>query len=88
MQLNRKGQLGQMQTLVVSLVIIGFALVIGLTMMGKTRDTTTANSAEYNAAKATIGAIDDIPDWLPVVVIAVIGLVLLGIVALYNKFSA
>lgn len=83
----KKGQLASLQNLVISLVVIGFVLVVGLVMMGKTRDTTTSGTPEYLAANATIGAIDDIPDWLPVIVIAVVGVVILGIVFLFRRFS-
>lgn len=60
---SRAGQLGGLQNLVIALVVIGFVLIIGLTLMGQARDTTTANTAERNASVLVIGAIDDIPTW-------------------------
>lgn len=81
----KKGQLGGLENLVIGLVVIGFVLVVGLSLMGQARDTTTANTAEYNASVATIGAIDDIPTWLGIIVLAFIAVVVLGIVYLLRR---
>lgn len=94
--------------LVISLVVVGFLLIIGLAMMGKLRDTDSrlgnfpncgANStggsggtlgysncsAAYNASVTTIGAIDDIPAWLPILVLAFIAVIVLGVVYMLKK---
>ena len=82
---SKAGQLGSFQSLVIGLVVIGLVLVIGFSIMGKTKDTLTANSAEKNAATAVVNAMSDVVDWLPVVVIAVIGIAVLGIILYINK---
>ena len=82
---NKKGQLGAVQSVVIALVVIGFILVIGLTLMGKVRDTTTTNTSERNASVAVIEAMATIPDWLGIIVLAVIALVILGIVYMFAR---
>ena len=78
-QIGKKG-IGGLDKIVMSLVVVGFLLVIGLALMGKVRDTQTAGTAEYNASTAVIDAIDDIPTWLPIIVLAFIAVIVLGIV--------
>ena len=82
---KKKAQLGMLEGLIMSLVVIGFLLIVGLSLMGKARDTTTTNTAERNASVAVIDSIADIPDWLPVVVLAVIAVIVLGVVYLIRR---
>jgi len=82
---NKTGQLGSLQNMVISLVVIGFVLVIGLTLMTKVQDEQTINSTAYNASSATIDAMAEIPDWFGIIVIAVIAVVILGIIALVRR---
>lgn len=71
--------------LVISLVVTGFILVVGLALMGKARDTQTSGSAEYNASKVVVDAIDDIPAWLPIIVLAFIAVIVLGVVYMLRR---
>ena len=43
------------------------------------------NSTACNATETLQGAVSDIPGWVPLIVIAVIGSILLGLVALFRK---
>ena len=88
MKMNKKGQLEQMQGLVIGLVTVALVLAIGFLIMGSVRDqaqTIEANSTAVNATEATMQAIDDIPGWLPIIVITVIGAILLGLVSMFRK---
>ena len=89
-QIAKKG-IGGLDKIVMSLVVIGFLLVIGLALMGKVRDTqitsgcnSTGDAAgcsyAYNSSGDVIDAIDDIPTWLPIIVLAFIAVIVLGIV--------
>lgn len=80
--------LGQLPAFVWILVLIGISLTIGLTVMGKMRDVNTADTAEYNASVDTIAAMDDIPDWLPVIVVVVIAVIVVGLIAFFRMRSA
>ena len=82
---KKKAQLGMLEGLIMSLVVFGFMLIVGLSLMGKARDTTTANSAERNASTEVINSIADIPDWLPVIVLAVIAVIVLGVVYMIKR---
>ena len=79
---GKKGQstLGVLENVVISLVVVGFLLIIGLSLMGRARDTTTSGTAEYNASTSVITAISSIPGWLTVIVLAFIAVVVLGAV--------
>ena len=81
----KNGQLGSLQNMVISLVVIGFVLVIGLTLLSKVQEEQTADSAAYNASTATIDAMAEIPDWFGIIVLAVIAVVILGIIALVRR---
>ena len=82
---KKKGQLAMLEGLIMSLVVVGFLLIIGLSLMGKARDTTTANSAERNASNSVIDAMADIPDWLVVIVLAVIAVIVLGVIYMIRR---
>jgi ABC-type Fe3+ transport system permease subunit len=69
-----------LEGLITSLVVVGFLVIIGLSLMGKAKDTTTADTYERNASLKVLQAMDDIiPDWLGTVVLAVIAIVILVI---------
>ena len=74
---SKKGQLGTLQNVVISLVIIGIVLGIGLLVLGEFKDQMTTGSDEYNATNLTIYAIGKIPTWLSIIVIlAIVGILL------------
>jgi len=77
---SKKGQLGTLQNVVISLVIIGIVLGIGLLVLGEFKDQMTTGSDEYNATNLTIYAIGKIPTWLSIIVILAIVGILLAIV--------
>lgn len=89
---NKKGQvLGQMTSLVIGLVMIGIVLTVGFLIMAETQDqivdTGSVNESDastytiaYNASRTTQNATSDIPTWLSIIVITVIGAALIGLV--------
>lgn len=48
-------------------------------------ENTTSCGTAYNATGVLAEAVDDIPGWVPLIVIAVIGSILLGLVAMFRK---
>ena len=83
---NKKGQaIEGLQSLVVPLIGIAIVLVIGFLIMAQAKEqivTVAGNvSYAYNATEDVQNAMADIPGWLPIIVITVIGALLLGLVA-------
>jgi len=100
MKLNKKGQvfaqLGQLATGIAVLAVIltvtflimsqGKAQIATLECDNVTDASGIASCGEgYNATTVLQGAVDDIPGWVPLIVIASIGAILLGLVALFRR---
>ena len=77
---SKKGQLGTLQNLVITLVVIGIVLGIGLLVLGEFKDQLDVGSNEATAVNDTITAIAKIPGWLSIIVILAIVGILLAIV--------
>ena len=84
--LNKKGAIAELMPLVIALVSIAIMLVIGFLIMAEV----AANSkvaADTNASAAVNeaqNAMSDIPGWLPIIVITVIGALLIGLVQFFR----
>jgi len=77
---SKKGQIGTLQNLVITLVIIGIVLGIGLLVLSNFKDQLTSGSDEWTAVNETTHAIAQIPAWLSIIVILAIVGILLAIV--------
>lgn len=86
-KLGKKGQVfDQLSGLGIGIAGLAITLVVVFLIMSQTKSNTTV-AADANATAALTelqGAADDIPTWVPIVVIAVIGAILLGLVALFR----
>lgn len=72
--LSKKGQL---QSIVISLVIIGIVLGVGFLVMEEFMDEMTAGSEAESGVNDTIVALAEVPTWLSIIVIiAVVGVIL------------
>lgn len=90
--MKKKGQIGELQPMIVSLVAVGIVLTIGFLIMAETihqiapgGDPWNANTTASNASVEVIQAMSDIPPWLPIIVITVIGALLIGLVAYFRS---
>ena len=67
---------------------VAIVLVVGFLIMTEVKDqaSTIEGGKIYavNATETTMGALDDIPGWLPIIVVAMIGAALLGLVAYFR----
>lgn len=86
--MNKKAQvfeqLGGLGVGIASLVITLVVVFLILSQTGA--NTTVAADPNATAAVNTLAnAADDIPGWVPLIVIAVIGSILLGLVALFRR---
>lgn len=91
--------LSQLQTIILALVGIGIVLAVGFLIMAEVKtqiiDTESLHangtnpdgqlSYAWNGTNDTIDAISDIPTWLPIIVITLIGTVLIGLVAVFRR---
>jgi len=81
--MNKKGQIEALVPLVISLVVVGILLVVAFLIFSQVAANTTV-AADSNATAAIVAvqnATDDIPGWLPIIVVVVIGALLIGLVS-------
>jgi len=95
-KLHKKGQLSQLGSLAVGIAGLAIALVVTFLVISQGRSQvcdieglnnclTNQSSLAVNATNTLASAVDDIPGWVPLIVIAVIGAVLLGLVSLFRR---
>lgn len=71
--------------LVVTFLIMSQVRTQIITLEGiNTNDTSTFTSA-YNGTNTLTNAVEDIPGWVPIIVITAIGALLLGMVAMFRR---
>ena len=78
--LNKKAQLGTLQSIIISLVVVGIVLGIGFLVLEEFMDQMTADSEAESGVNETIQALAEIPTWLSIIVILAIVGILLAIV--------
>jgi len=77
MSMHKRGQLASLQSIIITLVVIGIVLGVGFTVLESFRTQMTTGSAAQNATNSTIVALTQIPTWLSIIVlIAVVGIIL------------
>jgi len=81
--MNKKGQIEALVPLVISLVVVGILLVVAFLIFSQVAaNTTVAADGNASAAIDTVQeATADIPGWLPIIVVVVIGALLIGLVS-------
>ena len=90
-KLGNKGQVDALQPLIISLIVIALVLVVGFLIFAQVKDqiwtidklnaTHNDTSYGYNATVSVQSAMEDIPGWLPIIVVVVIGALLIGLVS-------
>jgi uncharacterized membrane protein YjgN (DUF898 family) len=86
MKMNKKGVVDQLMPIVTALVALAIMLVVGFLILAEVAANGTV-AADTNATAAiteTQSAMDDIPGWLPIIIITIIGALLIGLVALFR----
>lgn len=92
---SKKGQFQMLMGLAVGVATLAITLVVTFLIIAQGQDqivsiedlgsTANESSLALNATKTLQSATADIPGWVPLVIIAAIGAVLLGLVALFRK---
>jgi len=83
---SKKGVIDNLLPVIISLVAIAVTLAVGFLILSSVKSNATV-AADVNATAAitqTQTAMDDIPGWLPIIVITIIGALLIGLVALFR----
>ena len=77
---NKKGQLGTLQSVIITLVVVGIVLGIGFLVLEEFYDQMGSGTEAASAVNETIVAMAKIPTWLSIIVILAIVGILLAIV--------
>lgn len=78
--MNKKGQLGNLQGIILTLVVVGILVGVGFLVLEEFEGQMTAGSDAALGVNDTIQAMKKIPTFLPVIVIIAIVGILLAIV--------
>jgi len=74
---DKRGQLGNLQGIIITLVVIGIVLGVGFLVLTEFQDSMEADSEAYNATGDVVEALTKVPTWLGVIVIiAIVGILL------------
>jgi len=80
LQKQVKGQLGGLSGNIISLVVAVIILVLGVVIIQELRDTQGTTSEAYTAANASLVAVGDFSDFVPIIVIALAAAVVIGLI--------
>lgn len=74
---DKRGQLGNLQGIIITLVVIGIVLGVGFLVLTEFQDSMEADSEAYNATGDVVEALTKVPTWLGVIVIiSIVGILL------------
>ena len=95
--MNKKaiGAIEGIQSLIIPLIGIGIVLTVGFLIIAEAQDqivsisginetNISTHTVGYNATRSVQTALSDIPGWLPIIVITMIGAILLGLVSYFR----
>lgn len=84
--MNKRGVLDNLSALGVGIAGLAITLVVVFLILSQTlANTTVAADSNATAALNTLSsAADTLPGWVPLIVIAIVGSILLGLVALFR----
>ena len=94
--MNKKGQaFEQLGKLGLGIVTLGIILVVGFMIFSQGKDqiaetddyanASSCQSAGCNATDTLVDGVDDIPGWVPIIVIVGIGVILIGMVRAFSR---
>jgi len=85
-KIGKRGVIDQLMPVVIALVTIAITLIVGFLILAEVgANTKVAADTNATAAVNTVtSAMSDIPGWLPIIVITIIGALLIGLVAFFR----
>lgn len=84
---SKKGQISSLSGGIIALVVAIIILVLGLVVLQELRDTQTAGTESYTAANASMVAVGDFSDFVPIIVIALAASVIIGLILVGFAFG-
>ena len=85
-RLKKLGQMNNLQNLVIGIAVLAIVLVVVFVLMSELASNTTV-ATDQNASAAIDqlqSATDDVPGWVPIIVIVSIGSIILGMITLFR----
>jgi hypothetical protein len=76
--LDKRAQMGNLQGFIIGIAGVTIVLVVTLIVLGNLRDTTTSNTAEYNASSTMITKLAVIPTWVGIIIVVALAFIVLG----------
>ena len=79
---SKKGQLGNLQAIILTLVVVGIILGAGFFILGEFADqvNTLGQTEAFDGVNATISALQTVPDLLPLIVLIAMIVIILALV--------
>jgi len=78
--MQKKAQVNKLTGFALTLVVFAIVLAVGLSVLSKLNSSLTSGTAERNATTALISYMGEIPGWIPVIIVAMIGGIVLFLV--------
>lgn len=78
--MKNKGQVNKLTGFALVLVVFTVVLAVGLNMLSQLSSNLTSGSAEANATDSMITNLATIPGWIPVIIVAMVGGIVLFLV--------
>jgi Na+/H+-dicarboxylate symporter len=85
--MDRKAQLGTLQNVILSVVVIAFLLGVGIVLVGKLADTTDDPKAK-NATGEIKNSLADVVDWIPIIILSFIVVIVIGAIFLIARYRS
>lgn len=81
--LNHRGNFSALSGAALSLVCFGIILAVGASVLNELAQGLPANSTAVNVTNLASEGLESMAAWTPIVVIAIVGAIVIGIVAFY-----
>jgi len=78
MKMLKKGQIGNIQGFVMSIVGVAVVLAVGLIVLAELKGSTTANSEAANATGTIITKLATVPTWIGILITVALAFIVLG----------
>jgi len=100
MKLHKKGVIDQLTAMLVPVLVIAVVLVVGFLIIASVKSNIVSveglnasghdsagnlTSAAWNSTGTVQVALSDIPGWLPIIIITIIGALLISLVAVFRR---
>jgi len=78
MKMLKKGQVGNIQGFVMSIVGVAVVLAVGLIVLAELKGSTTPDSTAYNATGAIVTKLATVPTWIGILITVALAFIVLG----------